>query len=924
MTNSIACSHNLLAPTFECDKHKKICEALHEIIESGKQPTIKNVLQKARLHNYFFSKNQTQWKIDIRELIKINNSIWLKNNANNYQKTKSILDDIVAEGGKPTQIEICRRLGHKEYLTGSTEQQAWKKKILILIKTEQKKWDRSKKAFIEAKKLLNEIAKEDQPPTIKSLCERMKRNKNCVYELTKVWQKKLFVLMKEKQAEWNEHGCTDFQEAKKALNDVMGEGYRPNSSNVARKLGKTNSYFVPSRTKTQVWKQKIIALIKQEQSKWDYAKQDLHDSSIDSNTVYIKHIVEDGLTLKEIYKKFIQKVAKVEDYKKIGIKLKHVYAPLPLSYMMYSKRKKSKPLIYTDLIDPLSFSPERIILLQALIKKLYNEAKSEKTMDASIRTVSRFIGFLDENELNMPTTPNDAREAYIHYSHFLRHQTSTSSARRYQPEIKEYLCILYPNEVTQVNIFRGIRSITEKRKNTTSVTIDDASYALSYYYHYFHKISDILLEDLPFPQLITLNAIKVLVTPYRREHTIPEDFKHKLQNPWIYYDLNNCRLRQKNEIDKIIPSFSKDWEKIQSYQQKSKISATKETLKKYEKQIALANTDKHHPVRVELAERAMRAFYMLLSGLSGMKDSELCNIEWGEDDNFVPIKSNSVGIVTIKPRANYKEIESTISRVGIYALRKALKIRRILLQGKNCNKLFFKGYGNNISTEGSMASGNFGQFCIKMHSKINPKVNGIGTRKLKVFKNKLILKQTGGNLWLTSTLVGNTEKVNAEYYISDTKDEKNNQLYNFVNLMVRTTKEGPKATTKSSSSNSNCTNYENPEPFIEGQTLNCSNIFACFFCKNYGIEPNKDDIHKLMSLLYIIRRIETGRSFSNEQFNKVIKPAENIINIIFKVMSKKYDAGHIINEIQILVFVKSILHPYWEFKLSYLYDIGAF
>jgi hypothetical protein len=458
--------NNLLTPIFECNEHEKIYKALHAIIKSGEQPTIKNVLEKARLHAYFLSKNQTKWRIAIRELIKSESNIWLKNGGNNFQKAKNTLNDIVEQGERPSQIEICRRLGYnQEYFTRHIGQHTWKKKILDLIKTEQNKWDRSKKIFNIAKKLLKEMAKEDQIPTLKRLCKRMKRNEACVYELAKVWQKKISLLMKEKQAEWNEHGGADFKKTKKALEDIIEEGKRPNTSNVARKLGMTISYLTFSKIKTQAWKQKIIVLIEKEQSKWDNAKEGLNASTIDESIGYVKHIVEDGLTLKEIYTKYIHNKAKIEDYKKVGINLKHMHTPLQLSFMMYSKRKKLKPLIYTDLVDPSSFSPERKILLHALIKKLYNEAKADKTIDATIRTVSRFIGFLDEHNLNMPITPNDAREAYIHYSHFLRHQISVASARRYQPEIKEYLCVLYPDEATQANIFRGIKfHYWEKKK----------------------------------------------------------------------------------------------------------------------------------------------------------------------------------------------------------------------------------------------------------------------------------------------------------------------------------------------------------------------------------------------------------------------------------------------------------------------------
>jgi hypothetical protein len=156
------------------------------------------------------------------------------------------------------------------------------------------------------------------------------------------------------------------------------------------------------------------------------------------------------------------------------------------------------------------------------------------------------------------------------------------------------------------------------------------------------------------------------------------------------------------------------------------------------------------------------------------------------------------------------------------------------------------------------------------------------------------------------------------HYQGRDKKQREAEMYRFANAMVQAAR-----ITSEQTSDTQCGSYDEPEFITESKGLTCDNIFACFICKKYRIHADEDDIHKLLSLRYIIHRIGTTRAFTEEHFKTVLEPVSEMAMGYLKAMVVTYQCSVLINEIQTKVYHRAILHPYWEFKLKYLYDIGV-
>ncbi len=708
-------------------------------------------------------------------------------------------------------------------------------------------------------------------------------------------------------SKWLKSGGSDYKKLKAELEKILDEDKKPSEGIVGRRAG-YGSILLDSYAKkfpnhkTFLWRKKLAKEIKEGVIIWEKNKEQNRLNNLKRQC--------HGETPSDLYDKYIQNTQDIEEYKNIKIKYDHMTISIDLGAYMFKDYKNLE-----------SFTPKRKPLLDAIIKLAYSYLdKSPVTGESMTRRFLRFLKFVYDNNLPLPIEPNNARYVAQEYRNYCINSKTSQNTNAINFNLT-LICFkhLFENPDVYAKTFKGIKKIKRQdKKNSTYANIDDVGYAISYYYNFFTKVSDFIFEKKSFPYKLTLNGKETLLVPFNKRFFITKDTLSNNISWQRYIDFDNGKLRSEKDMLQNIQFLSPDRNSKSNHTKSDYTSEYTRYLKKRKAIIDDANSNHLHEARLELAQRAFKAFYMLFAAFTGMKDSELASFEWPDDEKIESTKSTIMNVAVIKPRANYKEIHLTINRIGVPLFKKALKLRKYLLQGNTCPKFFFTGYLNQVDYGTTLTQGNYGSQCISRHKVAHPNLPMIGTKKLRVFKNKMVLSITKGDMWLASASIGNSLRVNAEHYQGESEEKKDTQLNYFVENMVRQLKEYDNETI---TPQGKCESHNNPESINEGETLNCNNPFDCFKCKHYYATTDQETIHKLISLQYIIKRIQSKRAYNDIHFDEIMRPIEKKIERILIAMAIRYDLGNILNEITTLVFKKEILHPYWAFRLHHLFAI---
>jgi len=806
------------------------------------------------------------------------------------------LQKIIDNGEQPSESELCRRVGVSvSYLRSN--QADWVPKLKKSLEKSFRKWiQQGGKDYKQVKSVLSAFIKDGRRPQITLILNEAGR---CNYYLKKgeyPWKIKLLNEIEKADLKWQENGGSSYKSLKKSLTKLVTKGHdRPLLKNVCEEAGFKHHYLIET---SFPWQDKIKEEIEKAGLEWDEKQNEIKRLDAKVKAEKESHLVNldvNSAQPKQLYEQFIVHNEDITSYKHIGIDLGYK-KPMALSRLMYTVSKGT----WVDAkVDPTSFKPERKSLMDAWIIIAYNN----NTVNArqKIDVIFKAIEYCTTHAIPLPLTVQDARTFYKEYTTYLfrKHHIGkpTITERIYQDRVRELIEVLYPDKIKYEWIVKRVPTVPSGERESVNVDMDEGGYALSFYFNLFHKLADFFLDELSLPHVIQFNKRRLLIAPYMRAIVLHEDKKMNGIDPWCYYTLEDIRLYSLEEAICACPSKRKN--------------AIKVRLEKLSEKIEAANQNMWHPSKIQLMELTIKTFLLLLSGLSGQTESTLLNAEWEGDDDFSVEKSGIKRLVTIKPRANYRKFGFPLHRVGIFALRKYLRVRQVFIKSEECKFLFPPQVNYRNATSILM--------------KINPHLTSVGTMKLRDMYNKIVLHVSGGDLMLTAGIMGHSPKVNAEHYNDNPRSVVDYQLgHAFIPNMVKSMKDESDKSVQETPQSS-CSNFENGVSYEDGTKLDCNNIFACFFCKHFRTHPIYEDIHKLMSLLYITIFYTSGRARGNkEQYKEVLEPVIDVINTILHIMIKDYGAEEIIEDVKELVFQKGVLTTYWQRQFELLKQIGAF
>lgn len=655
--------------------------------------------------------------------------------------------------------------------------------------------------------------------------------------------------------------------------------------------------------------------------------------SIIINTFYI--------SADKLVESFLEKKADIEQYKRIGIILENAHR-YDFSHWMYSSVEYIRhggPKVQEYKVDSNSFDPSRSIFIDGIIRYINNQTIGDIYLANKFIETNQFFNWIQRCNMAVPTTVMEARQIYRDYTTYLlgivmshnpvapeEGSFGRLSAHRKQLALRYLLVETFNVKITDIVGFTNNIQKKDPSATSDSLIVDDKARddALSYYYQFFDQVSDFLLNNENYPYCIMLMGNKaILTTDWGSKNVITQSMKSSRLHIYRYFHFDQCRLLSKEEIAGQL-SHEKDWLNHTANYRSSTLRNTIKTSQRLSKNFKTANKDYiNYSDRLSLGLRAMKAYFMILLDITGMNDSTLATMKW-DDDEFIDEVSQQ-SFRNIKRRAGNKEVVFEIQSTFMSSFRKFIRLRRFVLNGQECEYLFFVHYGKEAKISKDQIRGAYGKECYAAHKTLWSELSHTGSQTNRKSKNRWLIRQTNGNIYLSSAIMQHSPKTNHVDYPSETNEEKQEQMGMYLMFMQEKVKN--KSGKSEETSVGECEAHEHPaiiDSFDSPIKPDCTNTMTCLFCKFYRIFPNEENIWKLISLEYVINEITILNARSQVHFDSVMGPILDRIEVLLRVIVEK-DAETIciIEKLRFNVYEKQNLHWYWEKRLELLWRRGV-
>lgn len=878
---------------------KKLELTLQKMIDSGEQIIPRTICIKAGIHEWYLRAADIKyhWQKKLYTLVKKEQLKWEKNGGYDFKLGIEALKDITKTGERPNIKAVALKMGkHPSYL--NKKYYIWQKKLVNIIHKADYKWKRKggkwRKLF---NNLLYKYKKEGLRPQIKVICDEVGYCTTNIMKGLFPWQLTVKNNIINAEKDWMKYGGADSIKCKKALISIIKNEKNPSTTMVAKKAGFGYSFLEKDLLP---WKIKIVKEIEKKASR---GLKKTHIIYIDIKGLINKKIIKDYHNLGIIIKNNKTNISNYFILSQIMYDISHIILKYRIRNQFF--------------VNNSTFKEKRKVYIDGIINSC--EGKKHSVLLTSIPRMINVALWLGDN---IPLTLNAARNSFFEYS-ILLHKKIKSNELSYSVANQEQLAIIQllagMLSVNDDEITKDYRSLLISQKsptrsnafvNTTKFTQEELSYAFNFYFSLFNQIADFVLNNKKFPQIIQLPRGNATILGVGQNLINPSYKLPKQQCIGIDYldghilnDIELEKLAKKNKIKKI--SFY--------YQSRDEVINN----------ISLLNNKVNHQKRLLLGKKAFEAWFMCMLYLTSTNDSVLSLYEWSENDEYEIEHDERKEFITIKPRANNKTIRFTIPKVFMLSFKKAIKLRKFVLNGHSFPYLFFHaGVGEKAKTTRTQFNGGMSSTIARgMITSFDDELPKITSRSIRKDASRDAINSHGVETALS--VLQNQRNTLINNYNGFTADELSSQITNFLETIHETVINNYPINYKKQTTMGGCNNEEQLIP----QTINdendlkatCDDFKSCIFCVHFITFPSPDEIRKLLSLKYLIENVAYDRAKNDISYEDKMKPWITRIDIIFDLMKKKYpESQKIINDVLIEVYQEGLLSPYW---LDWIIDL---
>lgn len=615
------------------------------------------------------------------------------------------------------------------------------------------------------------------------------------------------------------------------------------------------------------------------------------------------------INIKDLIQGALSDTINIFDYSTLAIKFESLANPLDIGAWCYQNRLRvnhSQRLVRLD-----SILDHRKVRIENFLDKIILEltsGKKESSLIQELKNFERFIDWCDNsghshffcNEKKANTTVI----AFIEYQKGLLRVHSRSILTAVTAQNNAIKWLASSLGVDQSMLIEGL-VLLKKNMSSVNSTVSplnkDVMHQLKCYEQILNQISDILINQKPLPYLLELTNQSVWLMPQKKVFATAAMLKSRQNWPNKYYAydyLNGC-ISQPEEIEHLYDEARKKYSAQTAV--KSAI-----TLKHQ------VNTTPRHYIRIFLFNYAQAAFYNLFLANTGMNSKQAFEMTWSEE--FIT-KNTCQGFKTIKQRAKGKTQNFEITSTFLPTFKLYLKLRSFILDGNDYPKLFVCHFNGKVTTKGMNRD-----YLTNLTRKQLAHLIGckpIPPRAWRAYKSVKALEQTRGDIKTTSDLLQNTPTTLIKSYGNVSIGIATKEFQKFYKRLVN---RAEVMTTPTPSGN--CTDLHNPETTHSSIKPDCKSFELCLFCEHYAYHADREDIHKLLSMKYVIletKQLASSKEHFDKLFSEVLFRIDELVN---EAISRQLISNDDLGGIKKMISSEE-LSPYWQQKLDLLSLIGA-
>ncbi|QUE75290.1 hypothetical protein [Stutzerimonas stutzeri] len=620
------------------------------------------------------------------------------------------------------------------------------------------------------------------------------------------------------------------------------------------------------------------------------------------------------ITLREVTQQFAE-----PENLRLQLSAKVMKKPLDIGSLAYCIRGKNES-IYDDRGAPVvldSFVESRRELIVRFLESLVGQR--EKTVLSRFRYLEQFIDWANRNDYKeVFASEAEAQRAYRDYTAHLNHRVAHKelqplSARNAQYRATSLIELLYPESSQHILagaiIIRG-ESESEAVSPAHVELYRDVCLAIA------QQGRNFVLNNKPYPLVVPIRNYEVVVFPSNGGAVGP--FK---ESPPTY----NAAERRIATVEEYVATCDR------LGRRKSPKANVARDLKRSRDSFQAANDDARHWHRYQVASLAAKAYACLFLMVTGATPTEFAQFGYADalDVEKSPIKKE---LSAVKFRAAGKLNNYNVGRVnGLALLKEYLKLREWILNGATHERLFFS---MPQSDKRKSVESAFGELDISQALKLfyntisgrflDPKVTRLSSRQMRKFKS--VGQHTAGQSpSAVAASLGHTEAVNQQSYAQAPPEQLEGEFGQFWQAVrhaaqvVRERSEGGTGA-QIATGTGHCDGFNQPIPVRDVGAVaiepNCRTQYGCLYCEHYICHSDEEDLHKLLSLQYVInavRKLAPDAAHADELY----KELSIRIEFIVEALAERSDAvKQLIEMVRAKVFEYGVLTAFWEARLS--------
>ncbi|QWV18603.1 hypothetical protein [Stutzerimonas zhaodongensis] len=568
-----------------------------------------------------------------------------------------------------------------------------------------------------------------------------------------------------------------------------------------------------------------------------------------------------------------------------------------------------------------SFIPSRREMIKVLLGSFIG--LRDTSVVGIFTNTAWFIDWLNANGYkDIFVSEGEAQLAFRDYTAYLNERIlhgnmKPLTASNYQTSAARLLELLYPKHSHY--IAAGAVAITRER-GSEMMDAEHVDVYRDVCLTLARQGREFVLSNKPYPAVMDFGSYEVVVFP----STVGAITPFRKASPTY-----NAVERRISTVDEYLYSRKK-----LGLKKKHRSQAAKD-LDDARRTFAASNEDERHWHRVEVARLAAKAYASLFLMITGASMSEFAQFTFKDalDVEQSPIKKE---LVSIKFRARGKVTRYNIGRsYGLVVLREYLELRSWILNGAESELLFFSIplAGRREGKDGftPLKSTSMKTFYTGIKGVyLDPNVSHFSPRKIRKQKsNTMHFSRVAARD--VATAMNHGVSINISTY----SDPAPSQLEAELSLFWRSVKHAADLVrdrsesggAKVSVASGHCAEFEKPTPIpSSGGALSvpsCTTQLGCLYCKNYMCHGDEEDLHKLMSLQYVINAVRNMSADEQHAENLFRELSLRIEFVIEALEEQSSSVKEIVRKLRKSVFDNGELTLFWEKRLSRYERMGV-